>query len=117
MRVRSQNYKCTNPDCGYTSILLVQLAHGVESRTENCPPTAPCDVCESVAERTFGAPPILVHNYASGTNRGYIWDKTKEIERIRSASFAMPHEKRVDSQKEIDRLGRKDIPEGSGYKR
>jgi hypothetical protein len=117
MKVRSQTYKCADPGCGYTSIVLVQLADGVESLTENCPLTAPCDVCEGVADRIFGAPPIMVHHYASGTNRGYIWDKTKEIERLRSASFGVPHEKRGEMQKEIDRLGRKDIPEGSGFKR
>ena len=112
-KLRTQDYEC--PVHGRESH-IIQLDDGVESTTESCPEELPCTKCGQPSARRFSAPALMQRALPDGTNRGYLWDITKERSRIQSESFSLPPSARISHEKEMSKLDGT-VPEGKGIKR
>lgn len=104
-KLRSQDYEC--PDCGLRHTYLVELPHGVESTTENCPPTVTCNACGERAEIRFSAPNLMQRAFPDGVDRGDSWKITKEAAKLKAEAKKKNWKKRGAENQEIKRLEQK----------
>lgn len=102
MKLRSQDYRCQ--ECGWTDVLVVEIPDGEEPQLLNGPVVIPCFSCYSEAERVMGSPRVLKASVPDGTDRGELYRATKEMARLKSASFDLPPDKRGDLDAEAGKI-------------
>lgn len=104
MKRRVQDYWC--PHCTSRTGHLIELEDDVPNSMDSCPQEMPCHTCGNLkAYRVFSVPRLMTRGAVpDGTDRGDHWRLHKEKAKVESESLNLPHDKRLQHHKEMQRL-------------